>query len=170
MSTRTIMIFPEIEDFKIIDAIREKYDPLAGLVRPHITIVFPFESPMSNGDIEEILAERLKNIKPFELVLNGTTKSKDQFGNYLFLDVKKGNEEITSMHDVLYRNEFREYDLGLGYKPHMTVGKLPTEEALETAYEEVKAVDINVRTIVNKISVEMIGENEESIIIIEHAL
>lgn len=170
MSTRTIMIFPEIEDIKIIDAIREKYDPLAGLVRPHITIVFPFESPMSNGDIEEILAERLKNIKPFELVLNGTTKSKDQFGNYLFLDVKKGNEEITSMHDVLYRNEFREYDLGLGYKPHMTVGKLPTVEALETAYEEVKAVDINVRTVVDKISVEMIGENEESIIIVEHAL
>lgn len=94
------MIFPEIEDIKIIDSIRAKYDPLAGLVRPHITIVFPFESPMSNGDIEEILAKRLKNIKPFELVLNGMTKSKDQFGNYLFLDVKKGNEEITSMHDI----------------------------------------------------------------------
>ena len=78
------MIFPEIEDIKIIEAIREKYDPLAGLVRPHITIVFPFESPMSNGDIEEILANRLKNIKPFELVLRGTTKTEDQFGNYLF--------------------------------------------------------------------------------------
>ncbi len=164
------MIFPEIEDIKIIEAIREKYDPLAGLVRPHITIVFPFESPMSNGDIEEILANRLKNIKPFELVLSGTTKTEDQFGNYLFLDVKKGNEEITSIHDVLYDNEFRKYDLGLGYKPHMTVGKLPTAEALEAAYEEVKAIDINVRTVVNKISVEMIGENEESIIVIEHAL
>ena len=164
------MIFPEIEDVKIIDAIREKCDPLAGLVRPHITIVFPFESPMSNGDIEEILAKRLNNIKPFELVLNGMTKSKDQFGNYLFLDVKKGNEEITAIHDILYGNEFREYNLGLGYKPHMTVGKLPTVEALETAYEEVKAVDINVRTVVDKISVEMIGENEESIIIVEHAL
>lgn len=164
------MIFPKIEDIKIIDAIREKYDPLAGLVRPHITIVFPFESPMSNGDIEEILAKRLSNIKPFELVLNGMTKSKDQFGNYLFLDVKKGNEKITDIHDILYGNEFREYNLGLGYKPHMTVGKLPTVEALETAYEEVKAVDINVRTVVDKISVEMIGENEESIIVIEHAL
>ena len=164
------MIFPEIEDIKIIEAIREKYDPLAGLVRPHITIVFPCESPMSNGDIEEILANRLKNIKPFELVLSGTTKTEDQFGNYLFLDVKKGNEEITSIHDVLYDNEFRKYDLGLGYKPHMTVGKLPTAEALEAAYEEVKAIDINVRTVVNKISVEMIGENEESIIVIEHAL
>jgi len=52
----------------------------------------------------------------------------------------------------------------------VTVGKLPTVEALETAYEEVKAVDINVRTVVDKISVEMIGENEESIIVIEHAL
>lgn len=44
VSIRTIMIFPEFEEMEIIDEIREKYDPLARLVRPHITIVFPFIS------------------------------------------------------------------------------------------------------------------------------
>ena len=43
---RTIMIFPEFENMEIIDNIRKKYDPLAELVRPHITLVFPFESQM----------------------------------------------------------------------------------------------------------------------------
>ena len=43
MSLRTIMIFPEFDNIDIIDEIRAKYDPLAKLVRPHITIVFPFE-------------------------------------------------------------------------------------------------------------------------------
>jgi 2'-5' RNA ligase len=164
------MIFPEFEEMEIIDEIREKYDPLAFLVRPHITIVFPFENQMSNSDIAEILLNRLETIHPFELVLNGISKQEDRFGNYLFLDVKDGNEEICSIHNLLYKNEFSEYDLGLGYRPHMTVGKLPTADALNMAYEEVKDVNNVFKTVVNKISVEMIGENEESIIIIEHEL
>lgn len=170
MSIRTIMIFPEFEDMEIIDEIREKYDPLAGLVRPHITIVFPFENQMSDNDIADILTNRLKMVHPFELVLNGISKQGDRFGNYLFLDVKEGNEEVSSIHNILYDNEFSEFDLGLGYKPHMTIGKLPTVEALNIAYEKVKDINSAFKTIVKKISVEMIGENEESIIIIEHEL
>lgn len=170
MSIRTIMIFPEFEEMEIIDEIREKYDPLANLVRPHITIVFPFENQMSNNDIADILADRLKTISPFKLVLNGISKQEDRFGNYLFLDVKEGSVEICTIHNILYDNEFCEYDLGLGYKPHMTVGKLPTVEALNVAYEKVKEINRDFKTVVNKISVEMIGEDEESIIIIEHEL
>ena len=49
----------------------------------------------------------------------------------------------------------------------MTVGKLESEEEMDEAYEEIKSVDDVFRTRVNKISVEMIGKNEESIIIIE---
>lgn len=170
MSTRTIMIFPEFEDMDIIDGVRKKYDPLTDLVRPHITIVFPFENQMSNNDIANILAVRLKNIRPFELVLSGISKQEDRFGNYLFLDVKQGTIEICSIHNILYDNEFSEHDLGLPYKPHMTVGKLPTVDALNEAYEEVKGINRTFKTVVKKISVEMIGENEESIIIIEQEL
>lgn len=170
MSIRTIMIFPEFEGMEIIDEIREKYDPLAHLVRPHITIVFPFENQMSNKHIEDILSNRLKNIHPFELVLNGISKKEDRFGNYLFLDVKGGDMEICSIHNVLYENEFSEYNLGLDYIPHMTVGKLPTAEELDVAYEKVKEINKVFKTIVKKISVEMIGENDESIIIVEYNL
>ena len=52
----------------------------------------------------------------------------------------------------------------------MTVGKLPTVEALNDAFENVKGINRIFKTVVNKISVEMIGENEESIIILEHKL
>ena len=108
MSIRTIMIFPEFEEMEIIEEIREKYDPLAHLVRPHITIVFPFENQMSNKDIADILADRLITIPPFELVLNGISKHEDRFGNYLFLNVKKGSSEICTIHNILYDNEFCE--------------------------------------------------------------
>ena len=140
VSIRTIMIFLEFEEMEIIDGIREKYDPLAQLVRPHITIIFPFENQMSNKDITDILSERLKTIHPFGLVLNGISKQEDRFDNYLFLDVKEGSTEICTIHNILYENEFCEHNLGLDYKPHMTVGKLPTVDALNKAYEEVKGI------------------------------
>ena len=43
---RTIMIFPKFSNQEIIDEIRKKYDPLYNLVKPHITLVFPFKSDM----------------------------------------------------------------------------------------------------------------------------
>lgn len=170
MSSRTIMIFPNFKNMEAIDNIREKYDPLAKLVRPHITIVFPFEIEMSNDDLSHILDNRLKGIEPFEIELQGFSKCEDRFGNYLFLDVIKGAENISNIHNVLYSNEFNACDLGLQYIPHITVGKLSDVEELNKAYEDVKYIRCKFIAVINKISVEMIGENEESIIIIEKHL
>ncbi|MFL0195349.1 hypothetical protein ACJDU8_07190 [Clostridium sp. WILCCON 0269] len=50
----------------------------------------------------------------------------------------------------------------------MTVGKIYSTELLDKAFEDVKKCNAKFSTVINKISVEMIGENEESIIIIEH--
>ena len=170
MAIRTIMIFPDFENMKIIDNIREKYDPLTQLVRPHITIVFPFENEMSNEAIEDILAKRLQDVKPFEIVLNGISMKEDRFGNYLFLDVKKGADDICSIHEILYKNEFKQFDLEFEYRPHMTIGKLQSVNELNIAYNDLKNMDETFTTMVNKISVEMIGKNEESIVVIEKML
>ena len=53
MVKRTIMIFPEFDNIDSIDRIRSKYDPLAELVRPHITLVFPFESDITNDTVSK---------------------------------------------------------------------------------------------------------------------
>lgn len=170
MSLRTIMIFPEFDNMDVIDRIRAKYDPLAELVRPHVTLVFPFESDISNEKLEEILESRLQEINCFELILGNISKQKDLFGNYLFLNVLKGAEELVRINRFLYDNEFKEYDLGLPYVPHMTIGKLSLVKEMDEAYEEIKDIQDKFSTVVKKISVEMIGENEESIIVIEKKL
>ncbi len=170
MSLRTIMIFPEFDNMEIIDELRNKYDPLAKLVRPHITIVFPFESEMTNEELSNILDKRLENFKPFSIRLGGISKAEDQFGYYLFLEIVEGLEQIKRLHDLLYENEFAPWNLGLSYVPHMTVGKLADGEALQNAFEETKSCEAVFTTRVNKISVEMIGEHEESVIVIEKTL
>lgn len=170
MNLRTIMIFPEFENMEIIDNIRNQYDPLAKLVRPHITLVFPFKSPMSNEELTQILNIRLMSVKSFELKLGGISKQEDVFGNYLFLDVLQGMEELCGIHQILYDNEFKEFDSGLPYLPHMTIGKLSTVQLLDNAFNDIKSMDNTFSAIVNKVSVEMIGDSEESIIVIEKEL
>lgn len=170
MSLRTIMIFPELENMGIIDSIRKKYDPLADLVRPHVTIVFPFESEMSNDELAAVLDERLKDIPSFDLELQGFGKQSESFGNFLFLNLVKGSEIIVKMHDLFYSNEFKKFDWGYPYVPHMTVGKLSSVEELDEAFESVQTLEELFKTKVTKISVEMIGEHEESIIILEKEL
>lgn len=170
MKLRTIMIFPEFDNMDHIDNIRNQYDPLASLVRPHITLVFPFESPLSNEELSNILEIRLQSVKPFPLKLGGISKQETTFGNYLFLNVLQGTEEICSIHDILYKNEFKQFDLGLPYIPHMTIGNLPDAQLLNNAYHVVQNISDVFCTTVKKISVEMIGDNEESIIVIEKNL
>ena len=104
MNKRTIMIFPEFQNMEIINNIRRQYDPLYELVQPHITLVFPFESPISNEELANVLNLRLQEIPPFELKLNGISMHADTSGNYPFLNVIQGTNELKIIHQALYDN------------------------------------------------------------------
>ncbi|GKU28576.1 2'-5' RNA ligase family protein [Clostridium folliculivorans] len=96
MLKRCIMIFPEFENPKIIDNIRDKYDPLANHVRPHITLVFPFESDIKTDDLRTHISSVLSEIRPFEIILNKITPTNSfevesvssRKYNYLLLFIK----------------------------------------------------------------------------------
>ena len=135
-----------------------------------ILLVFPFESQMSNVELTDILKERLHVVKPFELKSGGISKKVETFGNYLFLNVMQGTKEIEFIHQALYDNEFKEFDIGLPYIPHMTIRNLSSVELLNNAFNNIKSLKDTFSTVVKKISVEMIGYNEESIIVIEKEL
>lgn len=169
MKKRTIMIFPQFSNQEIIDAIRRKYDPLYNLVSPHITLVFPFESNMSNEILSQKLEECLKKTVSFCLVLQGISKHKDAYGNYIFLNIKKGSQEIMKIHKDLYLNIFQERCCE-PFIPHMTIGNLDSVEKMEQAYDSVKDINIPFTSIIEKVSVEIIENNGKSNIIIEKNL
>ena len=110
---------------------------MSELVRPHITIVFSFEMDITNEELSIIIENRFKNIESFIIEMQGFSKCEDRFGNYLFLNVVTGMENITQLND---------------------------------AFNSVKDNEAVFKSRITKISVEMIGENEESIIIIEKQL
>lgn len=170
MDTRVIMIFPEFKNINIINDIRKKYDPLSDLVLPHITLVFPFECELTNEELSLYMSDSLKDIHPFKIELEGFSKQEDRYGNYLFLNVVQGMDVIKNIHDILYKDKLKEFGLGYDYVPHMTVGKLSSMELLNRVFDDVSKYKDRFSTLVNKIYVEMIGDNEESIILLEQEL
>ena len=48
---RDILIFPKFENIDLIQDIRNKFDPLANIIAPHITLAFPFLDNMSNEEL-----------------------------------------------------------------------------------------------------------------------
>jgi len=66
MKERTIMNFPKFKNIEIINEIRNKYDPLADKVNPHITIVFPFACKLENEEIESWIKNALTGMHPYK--------------------------------------------------------------------------------------------------------
>lgn len=165
MKRRTILIFPTFSNIKIIDDLRQKYDPLANIIEPHITLVFPFKSNLKKEDIVDILNEMLKNTGKFILSLKDVSKSEDVYGNYLFLNIDKGYEDIIKMNNSLYNNSIiKIFRNSNQYVPHLTIGNFKTREKLYKAYNRILDIDDYFETEVDKVYVEIIGENKESII------
>ena len=64
---RDILIFPKFDNMDVINNIRKKYDKLANLVAPHITLAFPFKDEISNEELINQLSSLLENYSPFEV-------------------------------------------------------------------------------------------------------
>ena len=153
---RDILIFPKFKNINKIQELRIKYDPLANLVAPHITIAFPFSDNISNEELIRKLTNLLENFKPFTIVFKGLSLSKD---NYIFLNCIQGKREIIQLHDKIYKNILpSHFKDSIKYVPHITLGTANTIQDLISFNYEFK-------TIVDEISIELIGEHEESIII-----
>lgn len=173
MKKRCIMIFPQFKNIELIEEVREKYDPLYKHVKPHITLVFPFDSTIETNQMKEHLLKSLKNIEPFFIKLQGITPVKS-YGNYLYLNIKEGKEKIHKIHKRLYTGILEDYIpewlIKENYNPHLTVGNINEEEKYIKAIEDTKDYDHEFETIVETISVEIIDENEDSIIELNVAL
>ena len=171
---RTIMIFPQFENINIINEIREKYDPLAKHVRPHISLVFTFESSLTSSELNEHLKKVLDGTRRFRLTLQEIVKIDNPLGMYLFLDIKQGNEDIKKINLKLYTGILQAYKPDWlnseTFMPHMTIGSFTSREDLNIAFENTELIKESFSTIVDKISVEIIDENEDSIIEMEVAL
>ena len=158
---RDILIFPQFTNIEKIENIRKQYDELYKILPPHITLAFPFESSMSNDELKDRLMQVLKSVEPFEIVMSGVSLHKDENikTNYIFFNVVSGVKEIKILHNEIYEKVLNQ-KMSFEYIPHITLG---TTENEQIEFE----LNNKFKTIVTKVSVEEIGENEESNVLFE---
>lgn len=119
---RAIHIFPAFHKAEKIQDIRKIYDPLSDKIPPHITLVFPFESLIPLNELFSHVQSLANNLSPFTLIMNGVTGSN---GEYLFLNVKQGNDALIHLHDELYKGILTPYrNHHITYTPHITLGRI----------------------------------------------
>lgn len=153
---RDILIFPKFNNIELIQKIRRNYDRLADLIEPHITLAFPFSDNMSNDELINKLHILLENYSPFAVTFRGVSLSDN---NYIFLNCIDGYEEIVKLHDEIYKDIIPNHlNRSIKYIPHITLGQAES-------IDDLTAFNYEFSTIVDEVSIELIGENEESIII-----
>lgn len=164
---RCIMIFPEFENIEVINQIREKYDPVVTNVKPHITLVFPFESTIEKEELRKWITQTLSNIKSFEVELEGVIQISNNSNLYLCLEVKKGKEEIKIISNKLYNGILENYKPEwlnhTEFIPHMTIGKFENDKELNNAYKKIGHMKERFYSKVDKVSVEIVIEDGASI-------
>jgi 2'-5' RNA ligase len=163
MLNRCIMIFPEIVNVDVIERIREKYDPNYKLVRPHITLVFPFESDIGADELKDHVQNALQGIEPFPVSLQGVTEQRG-FDNYMLLNVHQGKNTLKEMHCRLYTGMLERFRprWSRTFEPHMTVGRIADPALFAAALDETRAMCELFCTCVDTVFVEIIGADGDS--------
>jgi 2'-5' RNA ligase len=158
---RAIVLFPIFHNIEAIQAVRERFDPFANYIAPHITLVFPFESALSTEELRTHLHTALAGVKKFNVRLSGVTG--DVRDGYLFLNVKQGNDEIIDLHDRLYSGALGSFLYRkVTYCPHVTVGRIEQQDAFDLALEELAGFRECFEAEIDKIYVENIDSRERS--------
>jgi 2'-5' RNA ligase len=151
MPKRYVAAFPNVADadaWQAILSVRERFDPLARDVPPHVTLVFPFEDALLDTALEDHLRSVLCGVHRFPVTFGNITAHENE---YLFLNVKRGNDAIIALHDALYTGPLARHLVRLHtYVPHVTVGRLPAHQlaaALDATSAITRAHDATIDTI-----------------------
>ena len=119
--TNTLPWLPE----EPIGAFRRIYYPGAGLIAPHLTVVFPIPASIGMEAFGEHVRGIVSGTPAFDIRLKGLGKTWD---HWLYVGVAEGSDEVIALHDALYAGILRPYLwTEQPYVPHVGLGLVAEE-------------------------------------------
>lgn len=132
---RVIVAFPKMADtsaWQAVLALRERFDPLATKVPPHLTLVSPFEDSLSDEALARHMRDAVTKLRAFDVVLREVTAHE---GEYLFLNVKRGTDALIELREALHTGTLAVHRARTHtFVPHLTIGRV-SETDLPAALE-----------------------------------
>jgi 2'-5' RNA ligase len=120
-----------------VEKIRKKYVKDYKKFKPHISLVYTFEVN-NQEELKTHIKNSIKNIKPFELTLQGLRKSAKDY--YLYLLVKKGRKQITQLYKNLNSGilkNFKNKDMPV-YIPHISLGVFNSKKEIDESIKKIR--------------------------------
>jgi 2'-5' RNA ligase len=159
-----LVVIPPADEMREVEVIRRRYDPQFQLVPAHITVVFPFPSSLSVTQLGAEVGPALAARPAFVADLSGISVH----GSYVFVDVACRGDDLADLHQRLHEvlvdaAATRRHP----YRPHMTVGRLPSEKR---AKEVAASVSIRLDVTVGAVTIcRMLATNVDQMTSIELA-
>jgi 2'-5' RNA ligase len=144
-----VVILLEDADTTVVEEFRSRWDPLAGRIPAHITLVFPFEPAGDWRVVQASVAAVAARYGRFGVSLTDPVVHEDE---YLFLVPHAGAREITELHLHLYRALPAAVKLG-PFAPHMTIGRDGDVSRIQEALHEAQESRLTVNGVARTLSV-----------------
>ncbi|WP_318766180.1 2'-5' RNA ligase family protein [Lactiplantibacillus carotarum] len=161
---RSILIFPTMPQSvrQAIHAVRTEFDPLASHVRPHVSVVFPFELVnLSDTALRRKISQLTNATAPFEVTFDQL--SSDGHGTF-WLQATRGADQLIRLHDQFYQDTAFAPMLrtDIPYRPHITLGRADASEVARII-DQLPLISLSFQTTVTTITAEVIAANGDSI-------
>jgi 2'-5' RNA ligase len=156
--------YPEItdQDFEWIQSIREEFDDVYfGVIEPHFTFVFPFETENEPEFIQEI-EELVKNQKPINFELDHAVAVEDHTKQFWhgFLVPTKGTDEITKLHDLLYSQKLKpQLREDIPFIPHLGIASSPDQASINSLIKKLNTKKRVVAGTISKLTICRYADN-----------
>jgi 2'-5' RNA ligase len=151
-----LFLVPESDRLPQLQELRLRYDPLAQLLPPHITVVFPFDAALYGGALRSLL-ERQRPPLPMPFAL-GQPQVK---GDCLYFPLGVGREAVLALTKGLYAELPASLALEDTHVPHVTFGRLETGQDAAATIRAAEAI-IPLAGVCRRLILERIGANGES--------
>ncbi|MBL8518291.1 MAG: 2'-5' RNA ligase family protein [Betaproteobacteria bacterium] len=118
-----IVWFPEFsaQTAQAIVNIRQSFDPLAGVLPPHLWLVFPFAAHLNATQLTAHIRRRTARWPQVPVVFSGIRNLKDEF---VLLNARTGAASLVALHDRLYGGILAPYRRDdMDYLPHITLAR-----------------------------------------------
>jgi 2'-5' RNA ligase len=129
VTRRVLVVFPRIAACTAWSqalSFRERFDPLARRVPPHLTLVHPFTDTLSDSALEDHVRSVATTLSIFWIKLEGATLHE---GEYVFLNVTRGGAELVNARNRLYQGILaRHRNRDDRFIPHMTIGRVAPDQ------------------------------------------
>jgi len=123
--------FPALEGIERIEAYRRQFDPMAGEVAVHLTLVFPFPTPLTRLQVESHVKRVAAGWPPIAVTFRHVRAKDNEF---VFLMASRGADSIVALHDRLYTRSLAPHlRRDLPYEPHLTLARCHDPAGLEEA-------------------------------------